>query len=62
MALIPDAIAAARYGRSVKTLKRWEQALGFPAPVTIRKRRYRDTHALAAFDARMVSMAEDAAA
>jgi hypothetical protein len=53
--LIPDGqVARDRYHRSVRTLDRWDRdpCLGFPAPIRIRGRKYRDEAELDAFDAR----------
>jgi hypothetical protein len=52
--LIPDALVAARYGRHVCTLMRWERdpELGFPKRIQIRGRNYRDAEQLDAFDER----------
>jgi len=45
---------AARYGRHVCTLMRWERdpELGFPKRIQIRRRNYRDEADLDAFDER----------
>jgi len=53
-ALIPDRRVAERYDRSTRTLKRWEAdpAMGFPPAIYVRKRRYRDADALAAWEAK----------
>jgi regulator of protease activity HflC (stomatin/prohibitin superfamily) len=52
MALLPERIVAERYGKHIRTLKRWDQTpgLGFPPPIVIRKRRYRDADAIAAWE------------
>lgn len=41
--LLPDPQVAARYGVSSRTIFRWDeqQALGFPRPVRINRRKYR---------------------
>ena len=50
--LIPDSDAAARYRVHKRTLQRWDQIpdVGFPPPVQIRGRRYREVAALDAWD------------
>ena len=50
--LIPDAKVRERYGVCLRTLARWDEnpTLGFPAPVYINGRKYRDSDALDAFD------------
>jgi hypothetical protein len=52
MALLPERIVAERYGKHIRTLKRWDATpgLGFPPPIIIRKRRYRDADAIAAWE------------
>jgi hypothetical protein len=52
--LIPDPQVAQRYGRSLRSLARWDEdkALGFPRPILIRGRKYRDLAALDAWDER----------
>jgi hypothetical protein len=59
-ALIPDRDVAIRYGRSTKTLQRWERDpdLGFPKVIRLRNRRYRDALALDAWDAKQRAAAE----
>jgi hypothetical protein len=61
-ALIPDRVVGERYGRSVKTLERWEKdpELGFPPVIYLRKRRYRSAAALDAWDAKQRAMADAA--
>jgi predicted DNA-binding transcriptional regulator AlpA len=51
--LIPDPDVLKRYGISAMTLWRWDQdaSLGFPKPIRIRGRKYRDERELDAFDA-----------
>jgi hypothetical protein len=53
MPLQPRRKTAERYGRSVRTIERWEEDsdLGFPRSVLIRDRRYDDTDQLDAWDA-----------
>jgi DNA-binding transcriptional MerR regulator len=50
--LIPDRRVAERYGVCVRTLRRWDATPGldFPAPLSIRRRRYRDAAALDQWD------------
>jgi hypothetical protein len=51
--LIPDSVVARhRYGVSLRTLPRWDARpeLGFPVPVYINGRKYRDEAALDRFD------------
>ena len=50
--LIPDRLVALRYDVHVRTLARWEATpgLGFPAPIYIRRRRYREIEKLDAWD------------
>ena len=50
--LLPDREVARRYGVSVKTVERWTAncALGFPPPVYILRRRYRDIEKLDKWD------------
>ena len=50
--LIPDRRAAERYGVHIRTLARWDAAanLGFPPPVYLRGRRYRELAALDEWD------------
>ena len=50
--LIPDRLVALRYDVHVRTLARWEAmpGLGFPPPVYIRRRRYREIEKLDAWD------------
>jgi hypothetical protein len=53
--LIPDPIVAReRYRITLRTLARWDanEALGFPKPVTINRRKYRPLDELDAFDKR----------
>jgi hypothetical protein len=56
--LLPEARVSERYGVSRMTLRRWDAdpKIGFPAPIYIRKRRYRSRAELDAFDARMASL------
>ena len=46
--LIPDRLVALRYDVHVRTLARWDATpgLGFPAPIYIRRRRYREIEKL----------------
>jgi hypothetical protein len=50
--LIPDRLVALRYDVHVRTLARWERTpdLGFPPPVYIRRRRYREIEKLDQWD------------
>jgi hypothetical protein len=50
--LIPERSVAERYGVHVFTLRRWDKnsALGFPPPVYVNNRRYREVAALDAWD------------
>lgn len=50
--LVPDPEVARRYGRSLRSLARWDEdeALGFPRPILIRGRKYRDLESLDAWD------------
>jgi DNA-binding transcriptional MerR regulator len=52
MALLPERIVAQRYGKHVRTLRRWDETPGldFPKPIIIRRRRYRDSDAIAAWE------------
>jgi hypothetical protein len=56
MALIAESKAAKRYGVCKRTLDRWDDQpeLGFPPPILINGRKYRDTELLDAFDAARV--------
>jgi hypothetical protein len=51
--LIPEPQVRKRYGVTQMTLWRWDRdpTLGFPKPVVIRRRKYRDADELDAFDA-----------
>jgi hypothetical protein len=51
-ALIPDRLVAERYDVCVRTLERWDATpdLGFPPPIRIRRRRFREAAALDAWD------------
>ena len=53
--LLSERRAAERYDVSTRTLARWDEApgLGFPPPVMINRRRYRDIAKLDAWDAEM---------
>jgi hypothetical protein len=55
--LLPEAKVAERYGVTTVTLWRWDNDpdLGFPKPIVIRQRKYRDVEQLDAFDARQSS-------
>jgi hypothetical protein len=57
--LIPDREVAKRYHVVVRTLERWDLQpdLGFPLPVRINRRRYRELAALEAWDRRAVAQA-----
>jgi hypothetical protein len=50
--LLSEREAAARYGKTTRTLARWDETpgLGFPPVIYIRDRRYRDARALDAWD------------
>jgi len=51
--LIPDPLVARqRYNRNLRTLARWDDRpeLGFPPPIKINGRNYRDAEALDAWD------------
>lgn len=50
---LPEKQVAARYGVHVVSLARWDKdpKLGFPPPIRIRGRKYRDQDELDAFDA-----------
>lgn len=50
--LLTERAVASRYSITTRTLFRWDrdQKLGFPAPIVINGRKYRDTAALDAFD------------
>ena len=50
--LLPDAKVCERYGVHVSTLNNWDHnpALGFPPPIRINKRKYRDEAELDRFD------------
>ena len=52
--LLPEKQVAQRYGVHVATLRRWDKnpTLGFPKPLYITNRRYRDAAELDAFDER----------
>ena len=51
--LLPDPQVCERYGVTGMTLYRWDRDpdLGFPKPIYIRGRKYRDERELDAFDA-----------
>jgi predicted DNA-binding transcriptional regulator AlpA len=51
--LLPDPQVCQRYGVTPMTLWRWDRdpTLGFPKPIYIRNRKYRDERELDAFDA-----------
>jgi hypothetical protein len=53
MTLIPEGKVAKRYGVCKRTLIRWDEhpEVGFPRPVWINDRKYRDAELLDAFDA-----------
>jgi hypothetical protein len=50
--LLPDRLVAERYDVVVRTLERWDTIpeLGFPPPVYIRRRRFREIDKLDAWD------------
>jgi hypothetical protein len=50
--LLADRLVAERYDVTVRTLERWDQKpeLGFPPPVYIRRRRFREIENLDAWD------------
>jgi hypothetical protein len=50
--LLSDRLVAERYDVTVRTLERWDEKpeLGFPPPVRIRRRRYREIDKLDAWD------------
>jgi hypothetical protein len=50
--LIPNPAVARRYGVTLRTIHRWDNdpALGFPKPININGRLYRDSDELDAFD------------
>ena len=57
--LVPDPKAAAECGTSLMGLWRWDHdkelaALGWPAPIRIRNRKFRSRRALEAFKQRLV--------
>jgi predicted DNA-binding transcriptional regulator AlpA len=60
--LIPDPLVRRRYGVSAMTLYRWDHDpdLGFPKPIRIRNRKYRDERALDEFDASRAEGGDDA--
>jgi hypothetical protein len=59
---LSDVKVRERYGISVMTQWRWDQdaSLGFPRPIYIRGRKYRDEAELDAFDAAQVAAAATA--
>jgi hypothetical protein len=50
--MLPEREAAARYGKTTRTLARWDETAGlnFPPVILIRGRRYRDRAALDRWD------------
>jgi hypothetical protein len=50
--LLPDPKVAKRYGVSTRTLPRWDKTpgVGFPPPIIIRDRKYRDVAKLEQWD------------
>jgi hypothetical protein len=50
--LLPERLVAERYLVTTRTLRRWDAtpSLGFPSPVMIRGRRYRDPRLLEAWE------------
>jgi hypothetical protein len=59
--LLPERLVAARYDVTTRTLARWDTApdLGFPPPVYINRRRYREIAALDAWDSACVRRVAD---
>jgi predicted DNA-binding transcriptional regulator AlpA len=57
--LFTDPEVCVRLGRSQRTIDRWaaDPATGFPQPVYIRGRKYRDAEAVEAFEASMLAKA-----
>jgi hypothetical protein len=49
---LPDRQVAQRYGRHITTLARWDQSpdLGFPKPIRINNRKYREVDELDEWD------------
>jgi hypothetical protein len=60
--LVPDTQVLREFSISSMTLWRWDNDanLGFPAPVRIRKRKFRSRRALQEFKARMIRAAIEA--
>jgi predicted DNA-binding transcriptional regulator AlpA len=59
--LLPERKVCQRYGVCLSTLWRWDrdEALGFPKPIVIRKRKYRLESDLDVFDAKMSQRTSD---
>jgi predicted DNA-binding transcriptional regulator AlpA len=58
--ILTDAQVRARLGnKSQRTIDRWtaDISLGFPQPIRIRGRKYRDATAIEAFEARLIAEA-----
>ena len=62
--LFTDPEVSVRLGRSQRTIDRWtaDPSLGFPQPIYIRGRKYRDAAAIEAFEARLLADASSTAA
>jgi hypothetical protein len=60
--LLPDPLVCARYSVTPMTLYRWDRdpALGFPKPIYIRSRKYRDEAQLEAWEASRAEGGDDA--
>lgn len=50
--LLPDRLVAERYDCTVRTLERWDEKpeLGFPSPVYVRRRKFRELSKLEAWE------------
>jgi hypothetical protein len=61
--LVPDAEVCARYGIHTSTLRNWDldPKLGFPRPIRINNRKFRDETELAEFDKARAAERETAA-
>jgi predicted DNA-binding transcriptional regulator AlpA len=61
--LVPDAEVCSRYGIHVSTLRNWDQDpdLGFPRPIRINNRKFRDEGELERFDKARAAERETAA-
>ena len=56
--ILTDAQVRARLGNlSQRTVDRWtaDPTMGFPQPIRIRKRKYRDAAAIEAFEAKLIA-------